>query len=828
MIELQKTSIKETQGVNSTIVAEEPSEAFMSVLQSKLSTKDEIKNISIKIVDSKPLSEKIDNPKTALVKLLNALNGKENSEDLSSILKSIGLDKGEEEAILKLLDTKTSKVELSELFLQKNKNIIIDKNSEKLQTVKTDSKIDLKNIIKTDSKIDLKNIAKTDSKIDLKNITKTDSKIDLEPTIKKNKPEIVKTTDIKDNTEIEVIDVKKIKTENIVDIKSTDIKENVSSDEPKIVKIKVDDENKKIETTTKEKEVELPIKNIKAFIKIFEHLEKSIEGKTVDTEIQDKKTTKTPISSKEIIKTEKLDEPKELLQKLQSLTEKISNKIETKVEQAKISVEVDTNIEVEKKILDVQPKNIENITKEVEKLFTFLEKLVKESLPEIKTTKPVSLPVQEIIESVKIEPKVVEQLKEQKVAPKNEKNLQLLLSLPKSKYKEKVIENISNDIVKTSKEETADETIEIAIEKHIETFKNTPVLQVQKEVTKQSNEKITEKEIVSEKIIQLVPQKEQNNFSKEIIINAKNYLEQQLAEIEVKKNEKPTLGALVKLAVAHNIDVEELTIKDITPKENVQKIVDALFTQKTIPINMRQAQSGQIMISRERSSNSSEKISKPSTHTTPLAQLLNLSEQNIETAIVKTVQTPEQIMNKSTNTNILETNALNEELNSMTEQSKSENSELNVKETVKVEARASTQETAKSMIGHFSTSLKEAVKDYRPPFQRLHMKLNPEKLGSVDVTIIQRGQQLHINVSANSTALNMMNSQAAELRTQLNNAGFGDASMEFNQQQDGNKEQQKQEQEQRQQQQNRFTNFANSSDEESPISSLELVMANYF
>jgi len=814
MIELQKTSTKESTASSLAIATEEPTEAFLSVLQSKLE-KDDVPSIAIKTVDRKNLSNETDDKKTILEKLLNTISANENKEELNSLLKTIGLDKGEQEAIIKLLNKKTAKIELSESIFQKNTKTVIEKNSILIETPKIDlkdsEKIDIKTAIKDIKPIDLKTAIKDIKPIDLKTDVKDIKPIDLKTDVKDIKPVDLK-TDVKD---IKPVDLK-------TDIKAVDVKIDTQI-EIKNIKNDVKSENQEIQTKVAT-ETKLPTNDIKALIKLFEHLQKSINQSTKDMpkEVQKvsllseiEESTKKPMTNSFV---EESNEPKILIEKLKTLTKEIDKNIEIKIEQPKVNIETKTNK------IEIAPQIIDESTQAQEKLFTFLEKLVKDILPEIKTAQPVALPVKQIIEAIKVEPKVVEELKEQKISAKNEKNLLLLLSLPKSDYKEKVIKSVSDNIVEHKEIEPADVAVEIAIEKHIETFKSTPILQIKKESVEQTNEKVPEKEFVSEKLIQLVPQKNQDNFSKEIIKNAKNYLEQQLIDIEVKNSEKPTLGSLVKLAVANNIDVQELTIKDVTPKENIQKMVENIFSPKVLPVNVRPAQSGQIMISREKNSTNSEKTSKTTTHTTPLAQLLNLSEQTIETVIVKTTQTVEQMINKKANSTELE--ALSEELNLTTEQSKRDLGELNVKESIKVEARANTQESAKSMIGHFSTSLKEAVKDYRPPFQRLHMKLNPEKLGSVDVTIIQRGQQLHINVSANQVALNMMNAQASELRTQLNSAGFGDASMEFNQQQDGNKEQQKQEQ--HQQQQNRFTNYSNNSDEETAISSLELVMANYF
>jgi flagellar hook-length control protein FliK len=84
---------------------------------------------------------------------------------------------------------------------------------------------------------------------------------------------------------------------------------------------------------------------------------------------------------------------------------------------------------------------------------------------------------------------------------------------------------------------------------------------------------------------------------------------------------------------------------------------------------------------------------------------------------------------------------------------------------------------AKQMLGNFSTSLKEAADNYKPPFTKLTMMLNPEKLGSVEVTIVQRGNNLHINLGSNSNALNILSQNIADLKTQLANNGMTNATL---------------------------------------------------
>ncbi|MDH5465087.1 MAG: flagellar hook-length control protein FliK, partial [Thiovulaceae bacterium] len=71
--------------------------------------------------------------------------------------------------------------------------------------------------------------------------------------------------------------------------------------------------------------------------------------------------------------------------------------------------------------------------------------------------------------------------------------------------------------------------------------------------------------------------------------------------------------------------------------------------------------------------------------------------------------------------------------------------------------------------------------NYKPPFTKLTMKLKPEKLGEIDVTMVQRGNNVHINLSSNSQALAMLQQQSGDLKMALTELGFGEASMKFTQ-----------------------------------------------
>lgn len=86
---------------------------------------------------------------------------------------------------------------------------------------------------------------------------------------------------------------------------------------------------------------------------------------------------------------------------------------------------------------------------------------------------------------------------------------------------------------------------------------------------------------------------------------------------------------------------------------------------------------------------------------------------------------------------------------------------------------------ARQMVRHFAGEIREAIQNYKPPFTRLKIQLNPAKFGEVDVTMVQRGNNVHINISSNSAAINTLAQNASELRTQLSQNGLNNATMNF-------------------------------------------------
>ncbi|ECP9374662.1 flagellar hook-length control protein FliK [Campylobacter jejuni] len=151
--------------------------------------------------------------------------------------------------------------------------------------------------------------------------------------------------------------------------------------------------------------------------------------------------------------------------------------------------------------------------------------------------------------------------------------------------------------------------------------------------------------------------------------------------------------------------------------------------------------------------------------------------------------------------------------------------ELNslVKDLNKVTQNNARNITPKETLQYFSQDLKEAVDQYKAPITKLSITLNPNNLGEVEVTLIQRGNNLHINFNSNTNAMNLFVQNQAEFKNSLVNMGFTGLEMNFS-------DQGKREQNQNQGKNRSGYGFKDALDgkNESEKVNLELVLAKYF
>lgn len=131
----------------------------------------------------------------------------------------------------------------------------------------------------------------------------------------------------------------------------------------------------------------------------------------------------------------------------------------------------------------------------------------------------------------------------------------------------------------------------------------------------------------------------------------------------------------------------------------------------------------------------------------------------------------------------------------------------------------------KEVINQFSQRIREEILNYKPPFSKLTMELNPVELGKLEITITKKGKELQINVNANNAnALQAFMQNQNEFRATLSNVGFNNVELNFSQGEGKGSGNQSQEQEQ----QKRNKNSLEENITEIPaLASMEIKMVQY-
>ncbi|MCI5968799.1 flagellar hook-length control protein FliK [Helicobacter sp.] len=80
---------------------------------------------------------------------------------------------------------------------------------------------------------------------------------------------------------------------------------------------------------------------------------------------------------------------------------------------------------------------------------------------------------------------------------------------------------------------------------------------------------------------------------------------------------------------------------------------------------------------------------------------------------------------------------------------------------------------------HFSDHLRDAITNYRPPVTKISLELNPQNLGSVELTIAKNGEKLSVQISSNQSALQLIMQNTQEFKNALGNLGFQNVEIDF-------------------------------------------------
>ncbi|MCR6591488.1 Flagellar hook-length control protein FliK [Campylobacter insulaenigrae] len=130
----------------------------------------------------------------------------------------------------------------------------------------------------------------------------------------------------------------------------------------------------------------------------------------------------------------------------------------------------------------------------------------------------------------------------------------------------------------------------------------------------------------------------------------------------------------------------------------------------------------------------------------------------------------------------------------------------------------------KETFNDFAQEFKEKVESYKAPVTRFNITLNPNNLGEVEVTLIQRGSNLNISFNSNQNTLNLFIQHQAEFKNSLVNMGFTNLEMNFSDQ--GKKDQNNQQKHKKND--DREKNKVNFENEIQEKPSLKMVLAKYF
>jgi len=343
---------------------------------------------------------------------------------------------------------------------------------------------------------------------------------------------------------------------------------------------------------------------------------------------------------------------------------------------------------------------------------------------------------------------------------------------------------------------------------------------------------------------------------KYLVYKAKQYLKEQITQTKllqqanIKPEELPNnLKSLLDIAQKLKIDVKAISFDDvIAPKEIKTQFIQTKqeIKERFIPKGKKEADVVKSITTKlERSQTTSLFQTKQTQTVITTKELIDTKTKKeqpkqkqdlLHTLIQKTVsKTPSQIqpsvdlfqtLQNTIQTQFGTSNIVKEEkkenlldiesLEALLKDPKEEASTIKVAKADSFEVK---MQEAKQMMRYLSQDIKKAIDEYKPPFSRVKVQLNPQRLGEIDLTVVQRGQNVHINLSSNNAAINILTNNLTELKTQLQQSGINNASFNFN----SSSQQQNQEHER---QKASYEYFAKEDDEEFS-NSLEIIIPQY-
>lgn len=332
---------------------------------------------------------------------------------------------------------------------------------------------------------------------------------------------------------------------------------------------------------------------------------------------------------------------------------------------------------------------------------------------------------------------------------------------------------------------------------------------------------------------------------KQLVIEAKQYLKNKIQtspefkKAEIKELPK-TLGGLIDMAKKLNIDVTKITVEDVKIKDTVN-ISATLKEPKQHQTKLKVAEKEKVL---------KEKLFKPTSITNITTQELvstkhinkinnqkTKADNNLKLllqgeSVLKQDKTMTADFSVATAKVIAPQKTVIDSLESLLNEDKEKPTTLHLKtetttQTLKADDLEVKVKEAKQMTKYLSQDVKQAIDDYKAPFSRVKIQLNPKNLGDVDLTIVQRGKNLHVNITSNNTAINTLAMNVNDLKVQLQNNGINNATLNFSNSSEQGFGSQQNQQQNKQNAKQEYMYFDNEEQNEEVLSSLEIVLPNY-
>lgn len=358
-------------------------------------------------------------------------------------------------------------------------------------------------------------------------------------------------------------------------------------------------------------------------------------------------------------------------------------------------------------------------------------------------------------------------------------------------------------------------------------FNNVPVLKNPIEV-----HAMTKKDI--EKTIQKIENSDKNLLSKLILGQS----------VEVKKDNKTIINddeiksqAKIEPKAEAKIDLKDLLKETFASKddnkksalnEQVKSDIKAQTIQNLSKDTQNIEQKTQPNLTTQIDNQIKESIKQPTTQASTKSQNISSIDEYLANIMQKAIKESGEQSAKPTPATIIAESMSSSNDSNLSEQSSQnfdQNSQSNtpIKDIVNSAKLNAKELNLKHVFDNFATQLQEKISEYKPPITRFHLTLNPGNLGEVEITLINRGSNLHINFNSNNQTMQLFMQHQAEFKASLVNMGFSELSMNFSD--NANKEQNQGE--------NKRQKFNINEDEQTEQSQseetvLEVVLPKYF